>query len=146
MSESSRCHWNVRFAGGGSIPLEALRVGADAFASDLNPVAVLLNKVALEYIPKYGQRLADEVRRWGESIKRGAEKELAEFYPKDPDGATPIAYLWARTILSEAPGQGEIPVEVPLMRSFWLAKKASRRRALRWLRDKSAVCRRRCWM
>src|SRR5216683_364781 len=49
------------FAGGGSIPLEALRIGADAFASDLNPVPVLLNKVALEYIPKYGQRLADEV-------------------------------------------------------------------------------------
>ena len=42
------------FAGGGAIPLEALRVGADAFASDLNPVAVLLNKVVLEYIPKYG--------------------------------------------------------------------------------------------
>ena len=58
------------FAGGGSIPLEALRVGADAFASDLNPVPVLLNKVVLEYIPKYGQRLADEVRKWGEWIKR----------------------------------------------------------------------------
>jgi putative DNA methylase len=85
------------FAGGGSIPLEALRVGADAFASDLNPVAVLLNKVVLEYIPRYGQRLADEVRKWGEWIKREAEEELAEFYPKDPDGATPIAYLWART-------------------------------------------------
>ena len=63
------------FAGGGSIPLEALRVGADAFASDLNPVAVLLNKVILEYIPKYGQRLADEVRKWGEWIKqRGRER------------------------------------------------------------------------
>jgi adenine-specific DNA methylase len=44
------------FCGGGSIPLEALRVGADAFASDLNPIPVLLNKVILEYIPKYGQR------------------------------------------------------------------------------------------
>ena len=64
------------FAGGGSIPLEALRVGADAFASDLNPVAVLLNKVVLEYIPKYGQRLADEVRKWGAWIKAEAEKEL----------------------------------------------------------------------
>ena len=61
------------FAGGGSIPLEALRVGADAFASDLNPVPVLLNKVVLEYIPKYGQRLADEVRKWGEWIKQQAE-------------------------------------------------------------------------
>ena len=123
------------FAGGGSIPLEALRVGADAFASDLNPIPVLLNKVVLEYIPKYGQRLADEVRKWGNWIKQEAEKELAEFYPKDADGATPIAYLWARTILSEAPGHGEIPVEVPLMRSLWLAKKAGRRRALRWVRD-----------
>ena len=123
------------FAGGGSIPLEALRVGADAFASDLNPVAVLLNKVVLEYIPTYGQQLADEVRKWGRWVKEQAEKELAEFYPKDPDGATPIAYLWARTILSEAPGTGEIPVEVPLMRSLWLAKKAGRKRALRWVRD-----------
>ncbi|MDD3518168.1 MAG: DUF1156 domain-containing protein [Chromatiales bacterium] len=69
------------FAGGGSIPLEALRVGADAFASDLNPIPVLLNKVILEYIPKYGQRLADEVRKWGAWIKQEAEKELAEFYP-----------------------------------------------------------------
>lgn len=116
------------FAGGGSIPLEALRVGADAFASDLNPVAVLLNKVVLEYIPKYGQRLADEVRKWGEWIKKEAEKELAEFYPKDPDGATPIAYLWARTIQCEGPGCG---AEVPLMRSLWLAKKGSRSVALR---------------
>ena len=111
------------FAGGGSIPLEALRVGADAFASDLNPVAVLLNKVVLDYIPKYGQHLADEVRKWGEWIKREAEKELGEFYPKDADGATPIAYLWARTIRCEGPGCG---AEVPLIRSLWLAKKANR--------------------
>jgi adenine-specific DNA methylase len=111
------------FAGGGSIPLEALRVGADAFASDLNPIPVLLNKVVLEYIPKYGQRLADEVRKWGAWIKEQAEKELAEFYPKDPDGATPIAYLWARTIKCEGPSCG---AEVPLIRSLWLAKQAKR--------------------
>jgi putative DNA methylase len=111
------------FAGGGSIPLEALRVGADAFASDLNPVAVLLNKVVLEYIPKYGQRLADEVRKWGEWMEREAEKELRQFYPQDADGATPIAYLWARTIRCEGPGCG---AEVPLIRSLWLAKKANR--------------------
>ncbi len=108
------------FAGGGAIPLEGLRCGADAFASDLNPVAVLLNKVVLEYIPKYGKRLADEVEKWGKWIKEQAEKELAEFYPKDPDGATPIAYLWARTIRCEGPGCG---AEVPLMRSMWLCKK-----------------------
>ena len=67
-----------------------MRVGVDAFASDLNPVAVLLNKVVLEYIPKHGQRLADEVRKWGQWVKERAEEELAEFYPKDPDGATPM--------------------------------------------------------
>ncbi|MFO7902397.1 MAG: DUF1156 domain-containing protein [Pirellulaceae bacterium] len=125
------------FAGGGAIPIEALRVGPDAFASDLNPVAVLLNKVVLEYIPKYGKKLADEIRTWGQWIKEEAEKELAEFYPKDPDGATPIAYLWARTVLSEDPGQGSPPIEVPLMRSMWLSKKASNRTALRWKQNKS---------
>jgi len=111
------------FAGGGSIPLEALRVGADAFASDLNPVPVLLNKVVLEYIPKYGQRLADDVRKWGEWVKREAEKELAEFYPKDRDGATPIAYLWARTIKCEGPDCG---AEVPLFNSPCLAQSGKR--------------------
>lgn len=116
------------FAGGGSIPLEALRVGADAFASDLNPIPVLLNKVVLEYIPKYGQRLADEVRKWGEWIKGEAEREMTKFYPKDADGATPIAYLWARTVHCEGPGCG---AEVPLIRSLWLAKKANRSIALK---------------
>lgn len=121
------------FAGGGSIPLEALRVGADAYASDLNPVAVLLNKVVLEYIPKYGQELADEVRKWGQWVKDEAEKELAEFYPKDPDGATPIAYLWARTVRCEGPDCG---AEVPLIRSLWLAKKKNRSVALRLIPDR----------
>jgi adenine-specific DNA methylase len=115
------------FAGGGSIPLEALRIGADAFASDLNPVPVLLNKVILEYVPKYGKDLAVEVRKWGEWIKHEAEKELAEYYPKGADGATPIAYLWARTIQCDGPGCG---AEVPLIRSLWLANKASRSVAL----------------
>lgn len=116
------------FAGGGSIPLEALRVGADAFASDLNPIPVLLNKVALEYIPKYGQRLVEQVKKWGAWIKQEAEKELGEFYPNDPDGATPIAYLWARTIRCEGPGCG---AEVPLIRSMWLSKKTGRMTALK---------------
>jgi adenine-specific DNA methylase len=108
------------FAGGGSIPLEALRIDADAFASDLNPIAVLLNKVVLEYIPKYGQRLADEVRKRGDWVRREAEKQLTEFYPRDSDGATPIAYLWARTIQCEGPGCG---VEVPLIRNLQLTRK-----------------------
>jgi adenine-specific DNA methylase len=120
------------FAGGGSIPLEALRVGADVYASDLNPVPVLLNKVILEYVPKYGQRLADHVRKWGEWIRQEAEGQLAKFYPTDSDGATPIAYLWARTIRCEGPGCG---AEVPLTRSLWLSKKTNRSVALQIVPD-----------
>ena len=94
------------FAGGGSIPLEALRLGCEAFASDLNPVACLILKVMLEDIPRHGPGLAEELRRVGGEIKRQAEQELADLYPKDPDGATPIAYLWARTVRCEAPNCG----------------------------------------
>jgi len=117
------------FAGGGSIPLEALRLGCDAFASDLNPVACLILKVILEDIPRHGPKLAEELRRAGAEIKQQAEAELADLYPKDPDGATPIAYLWARTVRCEAPNCG---AEIPLMRSFWLCKKPNRKRALRY--------------
>ncbi len=126
------------FAGGGSIPLEALRLGCEAFASDLNPVACLILKVMLEDIPRHGPELADELRRVGGEIKKQAEKELKEFYPDDPDGSTPIAYLWARTVRCESPNCG---AEIPLMRSFWLCKKANRKRALRYevIRPKRGV-------
>jgi len=117
------------FAGGGSIPLEALRIGCDAFASDLNPVACLILKVMLEDIPRHGPELAEELRKVGKEIKEKAEKELAEFYPPDPDGSKPIAYLWARTVKCESPNCG---AEIPLMRSFWLCKKTGRRRALKY--------------
>lgn len=111
------------FAGGGSIPLEALRVGADAFASDLNPIPVLLNKVVLEYIPKHGSRLAEEVRKWGEWLKNETEKELAVYYPVDQDGAVPVAYLWARTVRCEGPGCG---AEIPLFRSACIANRGKK--------------------
>jgi putative DNA methylase len=116
------------FAGGGSIPLEALRLGCEAFGSDLNPVACLILKVMLEDIPRQGPELAQELRRVGAEIKKQVEEELAEFYPKDPDGAQPIAYLWARTVKCESPNCG---AEIPLVRSLWLCKKAIRKRALR---------------
>ena len=118
------------FAGGGSIPLEALRLGCEAFASDLNPVACLILKVMLEDIPRLGPRLAEELRSVGVAIKELVKKELAELYPKDPEGMTPIAYLWARTVLCESPNCG---AEIPLVRSFWLCGKANRRWALKHL-------------
>ncbi|MGO9465875.1 MAG: DUF1156 domain-containing protein [Isosphaeraceae bacterium] len=123
------------FAGGGSIPLEALRLGCDTFSSDLNPVACLINRVLLEDIPRHGLRLAEDLRRFGAEVKKTAEQELAEFYPRDSDGALPIAYLWARTVRCEAPNCG---AEIPLVRSFWLSKKPDRRRALRTSFTRSA--------
>ncbi len=117
------------FAGGGSIPFEALRLGCEVFASDLNPVACLILKVILEDIPRHGPELVDELLRVGTEIKKQSDKELAEFYPMDSDGATPIAYLWARTVRCESPNCG---AEVPLIRSFWLCKKRNRKRAFRY--------------
>ena len=89
--------------------------------------------------PSMARTLADEVRKWGEWIKVEAEKELGQFYPKDPDGATPIAYLWARTVTCEGPGCG---AEVPLMRSLWLAKKSNRSVALKFIPDREEEARR----
>ena len=110
------------FAGGGSIPLEALRLGCETFASDLNPVACLILKVLLEEIPRHGRKLAEELRKVGEEIHEKAKEELADFYPKYSDGSTPIAYLWARTVHCEAPDCG---AEIPLMRSMWLSNKSN---------------------
>lgn len=133
------------FAGGGSIPLEALRLGCEAFASDLNPVACLILKTLLEDIPRYGNAefkladgkgketvvhgLADALRHIGKQVKEATEKELAQFYPPDPDGSRPIAYLWARTVRCEGIGCG---AEISLMGAFWLCKKTKRKVALRF--------------
>ena len=81
----------------------------------------------LEDIPRHGPGLAEELRKVGAEIKAKAEKELADLYPKDPDGATPIAYLWARTVRCESPNCG---AEIPLMRSMWLCRKPNRKWAL----------------
>lgn len=122
------------FAGIGSIPFETLRLGAETFAGDYNPVAVLLNKVALEYLPTYGCRLAEEVQKWGAWVRERAKKELSEFYPQEPDGSIPLAYLWARTIRCEGPGCG---AEVPLVGLLWLSRKKKQRVALRYWGDKA---------
>jgi putative DNA methylase len=110
------------FAGGGAMPLEALRVGAEAFASDLNPVSVLLNRVMLEYAPSTGHQLAKDLRHWGQWVAKQAKASIGELYPIDADGSTPIAYLWARTARCEGPSCGKV---IPLVRSFWLTKRAS---------------------
>jgi putative DNA methylase len=111
------------FAGGGSIPLEALRLGAEAYALEYNPVAYLILKATIEYPQRYGQKLASEVKRWGEWVLECARRELAAFYPT-VGGETPIAYIWSRTIRCPNPACG---AEIPLFRQFWLARKGQQK-------------------
>lgn len=131
------------FAGGGSIPLEAQRLGLEAYASDLNPVAVLINKALIEIPPKWAGQppvfpgaaevkmtwpgstgLAEDVRRYGQWMREQAELRIGHLYPKVtlPDGSTTkaIAWIWARTVTCPNPACG---VQMPLVRSWWLGKK-----------------------
>jgi len=134
------------FCGGGSIPLEAQRLGLRAEASDLNPVPVLITKALIEIPPRYagqppiapaaaGERLewpgvtglAEDVRRYGAWMRERAVERIGHLYPKvrlDGGGeATAIAWLWARTVTCPNPACG---ATMPLARSFWLSKKKDR--------------------
>lgn len=142
------------FAGGGAIPLEAQRLGLEAHARDLNPVAVLINKAMVEIPPLFsgrspvgpiakgdvagraigwlgGQGLAEDVRRYGMWMRDEAVKRLEQLYPKvvldkqyGGGEATVIAWLWARTVKS--PNPAFCHVDVPLASNFVLAAKSGK--------------------
>jgi adenine-specific DNA methylase len=134
------------FAGGGAIPLEALRLGCETYAGEYNPVAVLILKCTLEYPQKYGKLkevkedlgllkgssfknlLLEDVKRWGNWVLEGVKEEIGKFYPKEKDGTIPVGYIWARTIPCQNPACG---TEIPLMRQFWLAKKENKKATLK---------------
>lgn len=149
------------FAGGGAIPLEAQRLGLKAFASDLNPVAVLINKAMIEIPPKFAGMppvnpearsgigsasgtwkgttgLAEDVRYYGEWVRKEAEKRIGHLYPpvevteemaETRSDLKPyvgqklkvIAWIWARTVKSPNPAFSN--VDVPLVSSFVLSSK-----------------------
>ena len=69
--------------------------------------------------------LATDVRHWGSWVLEKAREELAEFYPPDPDGRVPVAYLWSRTIPCPS-----CHADMPLIRQYWLARKPNKRVAL----------------
>ncbi len=124
------------FAGGGAIPLEALRVGADAFASDINRLAVLLERATLTVIPRMGRDFAAELRRWGGRVRDIASREASVLYGvTEGPSRKPVAFIWARTVRCEGPGCG---IEVPLLGSMWLAKKKGRSWAIVPKVDKKA--------
>lgn len=120
------------FAGGGSIPLEALRVGADAFASDLNPLPILLNKLAIDYVPRYGQRLTTQVRESLADLRVTLENTLKSYYFLQPGVENRLVYLWGRTIICEGPGCGW---RFPLIRSLWIRQKPTRGVAFSFKQD-----------
>lgn len=136
------------FAGGGAIPLEAQRLGLEAHAHDLNPVAVMINKAMIEIPPRFAgqapvnpdsrtrldgaagwqgaQGLAADVQYYGEWMKREAFRRIGHLYPKvkvphELGGeATVIAWIWARTVKCPNPACG---CEMPLASTFMLSKK-----------------------
>lgn len=118
------------FAGGGAIPLEALRLGCDVTAVDLNPVAHLIEKCVLEYPQRFGQldelgnnTLAADFVHWADWVRRRVEPEMAEVFPADGNGRRPSVYFWCRTMTCPNPS---CRVEIPLLSSFWLANSGRR--------------------
>lgn len=131
------------FSGGGSIPLEAQRLGLPAYGSDLNPVAVMIGKAMIEIPPKFRDKkpihpggkdrqfyrnaegLAEDVRYYGEWIREKAWERIGHLYPQvdlprhlGGGKATVVAWIWARTVPSPDPAFGGMPV--PIASSFLL--------------------------
>lgn len=152
------------FAGGGAIPLEAQRLGLKAIASDLNPVAVLINKAMIEIPPKFSGRapvgplpegknqtempknwpaatgLAEDVRRYGAWMRAEAEKRIGHLYPdvdlpKDEGGGRATVIAWLWARTVESPNPALRGVHVPLVSSFWLSKKKGKEAFLEPLID-----------
>jgi putative DNA methylase len=152
------------FSGGGSIPLEAQRLGLRAYGSDLNPVAVLIGKALVEIPPKFAGRppvnpksqaalkrggrwngkgvqgLAEDVRYYGQWMREEAEKRIGQLYPKaklsDGSEATVIAWLWARTVRSPDPAAKG--ATVPLVSSFMVSTKGDKKAWVEPLIDPTA--------
>ncbi|MGD9730178.1 MAG: DUF1156 domain-containing protein, partial [Nitrospiraceae bacterium] len=137
------------FSGGGSIPLEAQRLGLPAYGSDLNPVAVMIGKAMIEIPGQFRGRkpihpgvleklhyenahgLAEDVRYYGQRLKEMSFQKVGHLYPKVslPKGlgggkGQVIAYLWCRTIPSPNPAFSE--VQIPLVRTFDLLRKTGK--------------------
>ncbi|MDA8776764.1 hypothetical protein N9N58_04665, partial [Alphaproteobacteria bacterium] len=134
------------FSGGGSIPLEAQRLGLPAYGSDLNPVAVMIGKAMIEIPPLFkdqspinpdiekrmsyrnAEGLAADVKYYGEWMREKAFERIGHLYPQvdlpaqhGGGKANVIAWIWARTVPSPDPALNGLPV--PLVRSFDLSTK-----------------------
>jgi putative DNA methylase len=133
------------FAGGGTIPLEAQRLGLVTYASDLNPVAVMINKALIELpqhcvnFPPINQEarnqmassegwkgmagLASDVNYYGKWIRDQAWAQLRDIYPTKNNDQV-ISWLWARTITCSNPA---CRAQIPLIGSFQLSNRVGRK-------------------
>jgi putative DNA methylase len=149
------------FSGGGSIPLEAQRLGLPAYGSDLNPVAVMIGKAMIEIPPKFKDKepihpgvkdrqfyrnaegLAEDVKYYGEWMFEKAWERIGYLYPqvdmpKEQGGgkATVIGWIWARTVPSPDPAFSD--VQVPIASSFLLNSKDGKEAWVEPVIDKQA--------
>ncbi|RIK94109.1 MAG: hypothetical protein DCC73_05945 [Proteobacteria bacterium] len=149
------------FSGGGSIPLEAQRLGLPAYGSDLNPVAVMIGKAMIEIPPKFkdlppihpgikersfyrnAEGLAEDVKYYGDWMREKARDRIGHLYPqvdlpKEQGGgkATVVAWIWARTVPSPDPAFSS--VQVPIASSFLLSAKPGKETWIEPIVDKAA--------
>lgn len=115
------------FAGGGAIPLEALRIGAEAFASDINDVPVLINKLMLEHLPREANEdFVSEFKLLAEEVNRRVAKKQERYY-ENCNQEKIFAYFWARSVLCEGPGCGK---RIPLIGNPHLSKRKGEKHSI----------------
>jgi len=114
------------FAGGGSIPFEAARYGLNVLASDLNPVAVVTMKAAMEYPLKFGADLQQDIDKWVKFVGDEAEKRLAEFFPSN-EGEKVQNYLWAHTVVCP-----HCESVIPLSPNWWVDRSPGAAKKGKW--------------
>jgi putative DNA methylase len=119
------------FAGGSAIPLEAVRLGCETTALDLNPVANLVERACLEYPQRFGQpvglginTLAEDFVKWAGWVRDRVAPEFDAIFPHDAARHRPAVYFWCRTMRCPDPGCSR---EIPLVSSRWLSKSTRRR-------------------
>lgn len=103
-------------AGGGSIPLEAVRFGLPTEANELNPVASFVLEATLRLPARFGPDLAEDFAHWGKVWASRVEKRLDPYFPRQP-GESIHAYLFARTVACPETGKS-----VPLSPNWWLLR------------------------
>ena len=117
-------------AGGGSIPLEALRLGLTVEANELNPVAAVILAATLDYPARFGDEFANDLARFGRELSVRVREELSAFYIRTRVDEEPLAYLWARTVACPQTGK-----PIPLSPNWWLQRDDRGRVAVRLLVD-----------